>query len=203
MTEEAALGFSVHTGWAALVVVAGPLRHPAVLDRRQVEMIAGKERAPPRFVFHAARELRGEERERSVATAKERSRARATAALQTMVSALRSGGRHVAIAAIVGSTAPPPEAPLERILESHAAIHSAEGELFRAAVAAACDSLRIPVVRVPARDLSGRAAELLGLSPDGLAEWLAKVGQAAGRPWAKDQKDGFLAALLARSLASG
>ncbi|HXV63285.1 MAG TPA: hypothetical protein VEK15_21480, partial [Vicinamibacteria bacterium] len=31
--SEASVGFSIHTGWAAAVVVEGPLRAPRIVDR--------------------------------------------------------------------------------------------------------------------------------------------------------------------------
>ncbi len=39
MKTHAALGFRAHSGWAALVVVAGPPRSPAVIDRRRIELV--------------------------------------------------------------------------------------------------------------------------------------------------------------------
>ena len=38
-TPPAALGLRAHSGWAALVVVAGPRSSPAVVDRRRIELI--------------------------------------------------------------------------------------------------------------------------------------------------------------------
>src|SRR5260221_8560561 len=49
-TSEAALGFRSHSGWAALVAVAGPAAEPSVVVRRRVEL----SRRTPRQPFHAA-----------------------------------------------------------------------------------------------------------------------------------------------------
>ena len=50
------LGFRVHSGWAAVVAVRGPVSSPAVVDRRRIEL------ADPAIIgslqpFHAAAEL--------------------------------------------------------------------------------------------------------------------------------------------------
>src|SRR6202166_5474157 len=64
---DAALGFRVHSGWAALVAVAGPLAAPAVLARRRIELIddASPGGAQP---FHAARLLPLDAAQRLVAS---------------------------------------------------------------------------------------------------------------------------------------
>src|SRR5260370_9420027 len=36
---HAALGFRAHSGWAALVAIAGPSRSPAILERRRIELV--------------------------------------------------------------------------------------------------------------------------------------------------------------------
>src|SRR6266481_9956832 len=35
----AALGFRVHSGWAAVVVLCGPLDTPVVVDRRKIQLV--------------------------------------------------------------------------------------------------------------------------------------------------------------------
>jgi hypothetical protein len=87
---------------------------------------------------------------------------------------------------------------LERILDSHAPIHAAEGELFRNALATACEANGLRVVTVPAKALYGRAAAALGLDGSALERRLAEIGKAAGRPWSQDQKESTLAAWIAR-----
>jgi hypothetical protein len=63
----------------------------------------------------------------------------------------------------------------------------------------ASESLKIPVIEVPARELETRASPLLGVNTNELPERLVAIGRAAGKPWSKDQRDSFLAALLASS----
>ncbi|HMI89408.1 MAG TPA: hypothetical protein VK550_35280 [Polyangiaceae bacterium] len=196
--ERTTFGFSVHTGWAALIAVAGSPASPLILDRSRIEMIPDSERDPPRFVYHAAQELALGAAERVVRVATEQSRARALSALKAAVAELGKRGHEVVASGILVSGRPP-DADLATILKSHALLHAAEGELFRQAIKSASEKLKIPVTEVRARELPSRAAGVLKVSAAELPDRLAKIGRSAGRPWSKDQKDGFLVALLAAS----
>jgi hypothetical protein len=194
---RATLGFSVHTGWAALIAVAGTPASPVILERRRVDMIAGSEPDSPRFVYHAAQNLASlGAAERCVREAVELSCAKAMAAIEHVVRELGERNYDVAGSGIVVGSRPL-TADLATILESHALIHAAEGALFRAAIKSASERLKIPVMEIHARELPSRAARVLKIPVTALPERLAQVGRAAGRPWSKDQKDSFLAALLA------
>jgi hypothetical protein len=81
-------------------------------------------------------------------------------------------------------------------------MHAAEGEMFRAALAAAARQAGIAVVRVPAKDLAGEAERALHLGHDDLLAGLATLGAAAGRPWRQEEKDAALAAWLALAAQS-
>ncbi len=140
------------------------------------------------------------EAERSVRAAADAARSRAREELDRLVGELREGGHEIVAAGILGAP-PSSTAPLARILESHAAIHRAEGELFRSAIGAACADLSITTVYVATRDLQARGATVLGVAAARVPERLDAIGRAVGRPWAKDQKDAFLAALLAAAPA--
>ncbi|HEY6006231.1 MAG TPA: hypothetical protein VIV57_25350 [Anaeromyxobacter sp.] len=194
---RAALGLSVHTGWAALVAIAAESPTSVrVLDRRRLEMMPGKDPASPRFVYHAARELRRDVAERLIRESAELSTARAKAAIAAAVEALASGEHEVVASGLLVGTALPTTS-LDAILANHSLVHSAEGELFRGAVRGACAALGIPVTEVRSKDLQARAARALGIPIPKISQQLAGIGKAAGRPWAKDQKDSCLAAWIA------
>ena len=53
---DAALGFRVHTGWAAAVVLAGPSTAPRVIDRRRFNLVEETDHDSV-FVYHAAAEV--------------------------------------------------------------------------------------------------------------------------------------------------
>jgi hypothetical protein len=196
--DRAVLGLSVHTGWAALMAVGGTVRTPAILERVRVEMLDGSDPSQPRFVYHAAQKIALAAAARLVREVTEIARARAKAALQNVVERLNEHNYEVVASGIIVANRPT-SADLGAIVKSHALIHSAEGALFRGAMKHASESLEIPVIEVPAGELQPRASRLLGVSTNELPERLTAIGRAAGKPWSKDQRDSFLAALLASS----
>ena len=185
--RRVALGFSVHTGWAAVVALGGG----AIVDRRRIEMM-GDDRAHPRFVYHNARELSLDAAKRSVKDAISESLTHAKAALKAAIQELEAKGHEVVAGGVIVGNKPVMES-LETILASHSLIHSAEGELFRNAVRDACKGLKLPIVDIPAKQLETEAARVV----TDVEDYLEKMGRAAGRPWAKDQKDACLAATVA------
>jgi hypothetical protein len=194
-----ALGFSVHTGWAALVAIARSGPSVAVLDRRRVGMLpvplTPRQDAYP-HVFHAARELPLADAERFVRKAEDEARARAREELRAAVETLRAGGHRVLGSAVIT----PREAPsrsLEEILQSHTEVHAAEGRLFRAVIRGASEDLGLDVLQIPRTELVRRAARALGLSKDEVPQLLAQLGRPLGPPWTADHKAATLAAVLA------
>ncbi len=155
---RAAIGFSVHTGWAAAVALGGP---KATLLARERIVLADSDYG--RFVYHAARETPAFARD-MVKESRQVAVRRATGALRDLVAAL---DRHRVVALVV----PPARRelpPLEKILASHSLVHSAEGELFRAALVAAGKKVGLTVVELA-------PGALPALSVD-------------GPPWGKDQR---------------
>jgi len=195
------LGFSVHTGWAALVAVSRSGESVAVLDRRRVGMLpvplTPRQDAYP-HVFHAARELPLADAERFIRKAEDQARARAREELGATVEGLRAGGHHVLSSAIITAREAPSRS-LEEILQSHTLVHAAEGALFRAVIRGASEDLGLGVFNVPAPELVRRAARALGLAKDEVPEFLTRLGRPLGPPWTADHKAATLAAVLALS----
>jgi len=194
-----ALGFSVHTGWAALVAVArSGGASLTILDRRRVGMLpvplTPRQDAYP-HVFHAARELPLADAERFVRKAEGEARARAREELTSAVESLRAGGHRVLESAIITARESPTRS-LEEILQSHTLVHAAEGALFRAVIRGASEDLGLRVFQVPAPELVRRAARLLGLPKDEVPEFLTQLGRPLGPPWTADHKAATLAAAL-------
>jgi hypothetical protein len=193
---RAALGFSVHTGWATMVAVSsGPDGSTVVLDRQRL-VLMGNDRQRPRFVYHAAQKLDAKAAERLVRESVQESQANAKASLQQAVADIETKRYTVVAGSIIVGSRPAPES-LESILRSHSLIHAAEGELFRSAIRSAGKALRIPVIEVRSKELAARAAAILGIPAEEVDDHLAAIGRAAGRPWAKDHKDACLAASIA------
>lgn len=183
-----AVGFSVHTGWAAAVVVAGTPRAPRVLARERVALVDGN-----RFVYHAAQELDLPRAEELVAGAAATAKARAAEALQ------RLRRQHdVRACAVVGSGTPAPT-ELAAIVRSHALIHAAEGRLYRDALLAGAKQARVAATPFAAKALDDIAAGALGAD----AGLVAGVGKAIGPPWSKDQRIAALAAWVVLAVTPG
>jgi hypothetical protein len=86
---------------------------------------------------------------------------------------------------------------LAATLSSHTAIHTAEGELFRRALADACQNCGLRVIRIRERDLFGQGSVALGIPHAELQHRLSALGEKLGPPWRQDQKYAALAAWIA------
>lgn len=190
----AALGFRAHTGWAALVAAAGPASSPTVLHRARVEMIEGHAPNAPPFVYHAAAKLPLADAERLLRTSQIEARARAKKAIAAVVRELDARGFVVVAGGIIVGNRPL-TSPLATILRAHSLIHAAEGALYRGALADACAACDVPVTTIRANELWPQGSKTLRLPEARLRARLTDAGP--GPPWAQDQKESLLVALLA------
>ncbi|HEY7819317.1 MAG TPA: hypothetical protein VIG29_13925 [Vicinamibacteria bacterium] len=190
MAERAGIGFSVHTGWAASVLVGGPSRAPRVLDRRRIRL-ADSDDTLEAEVYHRAAELSPAKASALVKSAQKAALAHALAALRTL-----ARSHPVAAAGVLMSAVTVPE-DLVAILRSHPLIHTAEGALYREALADASRNCGLEIVRIPRRELASRFASALGKDQEDARRWLAAAGKDFGPPWGRDQKDAAMAALVA------
>jgi hypothetical protein len=195
--RDAALGFRAHSGWAALVAVAGPVAAPEAVQRRRVELV----RSAPRQPFHAAEGLAFAEAEDLVRRATAEAAALAEAVVRDAVAQLRAAG-HSPVAAGLLLAAGRPLRGLREILASHALIHAAEGELFRDVLRRASRACGLALVEAGERELEDRASLSLRRSPAEIRARLAEWGKALGSPWTQDEKRAALVAWLALSEAS-
>lgn len=177
MTSRArsAIGFSVHTGWAAAVAVGGPPSAPTVLARTRLELLKPED-GVVRFVYHSVEEKPLAQARKVVQRAQEATRRNALAELK------RFAGELEAKVVAAGFALPAGKVPeeLEAILKAHPFIHSAEGALFRGALEGACESLGIRVERVPRKAIFADA---------GMKQVVDGMKKALGPPWGADQKE--------------
>src|SRR5262245_46921933 len=127
--KECAIGIRVHSGWGALVAVAGDAGALEVVERRRIEII---DRNAPGAAqpYHFARDLEPAAAEEFISRSAAASSKLAVIAIREIVDHLSAQGRKVCAGAILlGSWKPLP--PLEKILASHAMVHTAEGKFFR------------------------------------------------------------------------
>jgi hypothetical protein len=95
----------------------------------------------------------------------------------------------------LGSTKPLPG--LDKILRSHALIHTADGELFRQALIHASGRCHIAAFTIKERDLLAVACKSLNIKKEDLLGRLTALGKLVGSPWSQDEKFAALAAWLA------
>ena len=187
MPMRAAIGLRVHSGWAALVTVAGSPQHPTVLHRRRIELAdpSIKGSVQP---YHAAKVLALEKAQDFLDRCAKASEAMAKVALSQAI-------REHAVAAcgiLTGSGRP--GGTLETILRSHAAIHSAEGEFFRAAIVRAASACGLPCRKIREKELLETAHNTFLVDVTACVDGMRKM---LGTPWRQDEKFAAIAGWLA------
>jgi hypothetical protein len=195
--RAAALGFRAHSGWSALVAVAGPATEPVAVVRRRIELA----RRAPRQPFHAAEGRPFAAAEDLVRRAAGEASDLAERAVEEAVAELRAGG-HAPVAGGLLLAAGRPLPGLREILASHALIHAAEGELFRDVLRRASRRCGLRLVEVGERELADRAARSLRRPAAEIQGRLAEWGKALGPPWTQDEKRAALVAWVALAEAS-
>jgi hypothetical protein len=195
--KRAAVGFREHTGWATMVAVGGSERAPVVVARDRFELC---DEHQPRAVYHVARDLDLAGAERLVREVEVGARRAAERQLQRVAEELEAGGYRVVGAAVASDTRMVPTDIFE-ILASHPLVHTAEGQLFRGALAGAAELRGLPMTRFVWQDLYEQAAAQIGTSDESLRAQLTGLGRALGPPWQRDQKEAAAAAWLALACA--
>jgi hypothetical protein len=192
--KPAAIGFRVHSGWAAAVAISDPGGSPAVLDRQRLVVV--DERAPgAKQPYHFAQRLELDAAEKYIANCARVSECLALAAVGTIIRGLRDREYRVVGAAIIlaaGRSLP----SLSAILAAHPLIHTAEGEFFRKAFWKACEHLGIPVTGFRERDIEQSANAVFGGAATRMRERIAGLGKSLGPPWTSDQKTAAFAASM-------
>jgi hypothetical protein len=178
-----------------MVVIGGPVSAPALLSRCRVALM-DEEDPLSKQPYHAVEFMCIEEATGRLDECLSVATHLARASLNSQSEALKKRGIALRSAGILESSGRKP-ASLTAILASHMAIHGADGDHFRNALAGAAEQLRLSVRRVKARDVETYAAERLRQPAGRLLDMVNALGRGAGPPWGADQKK---AALLAWSL---
>jgi len=184
-----------HSGWAALVAVAGSPRAPEVLDRRRIE-IADRRIEGSMQPYHAAEGLELERARKFLERCEESSRRRAREGLKNVLDDLRADGRKAVGCGLLLSSARTLPA-LPEILASHALIHTADGEHFRDALESAASQFGLSVEGVREKEIWTRAAADLEIPVAELQRLVNVIGKSIGPPWTQDQKLAALSGWLA------
>jgi hypothetical protein len=189
-SSRAAIGFTVKSGWASAVLLAGSAEGPRVADSRRMDLsdpAIPESRQPYHEGFATAREA-GRDLSRLVAGV----RRFGGRSVTDLIRQYRAAGHPVQRAGIVvGSLIDP-----EHIANDHIRIHALEGRLFRGVVQDAAERSGLSCSIWRDRDLQTTACGLLKLRQSALRGRLADLGRDVDGPWRVEQKAAALAAWL-------
>jgi hypothetical protein len=195
--QTVAIGFRVHSGWAAAVALCGPLDAPVVVDRRKIELVkmfSYTFRQP----YHTAEKMPRQDATKFIRGVQSEAKRLALSALRSLQTDLAEGDfKLVRGALLLASGRALPE--LEQILASHALIHTADGELFRDSLRAGCARFALPVHGFREKELFALASKAFGLQPAALKRRITALGKSLGPPWSQDEKYAALGAWLSLS----
>jgi hypothetical protein len=192
--QSAAVGFRVHSGWAAAVVVCGPAQMPVVVERRRIELVKTFTytfRQP----YHTAKQMPLPDAVKFIRSVQSEAKRLALSCLRSLQKDLAEGELKIVRAALLlasGRALP----TLEHVLASHALIHTADGELFRDGLSSACAAFNLPLEGIREKELFATASKALGVQPTALTRRVAALGKTLGPPWSQDEKFAALGAWL-------
>ncbi|HEY6377072.1 MAG TPA: hypothetical protein VIX90_16245 [Edaphobacter sp.] len=192
--KHAAVGFSAHSGWTALVAISLEEGSPLVLLRQRphlVKTFTYEFRQP----YHTAEKRPLAEARSVISHARTDARRLAYQAIHSVQTRLQEQDYELKRCSLLLASGRPLPA-LPQILSSHALIHTADGELFREALIHA--SLRCGFEMFTAKEsvLLETASHTLHLQPDELIRCLTNLGSGLGSPWTRDEKFAALVAWL-------
>ncbi len=193
--KQAAVGLRVHSGWAAMVAVCVEKGAPRLLGRERVTLV---ETFSYRFrqPYHTAEKMKLEEAREFVARVEAEAGRLAQQAIHGLQSNLQKQGITLKrCGLLLASGRDLPE--FERILASHALIHTADGELFREALSGAAKRCGIETMGIKEKELLDQARQTLRAQPAVLLRRVTELGKPLGSPWSQDEKFATLAAWLA------
>lgn len=187
--ERAAAGFTVKSGWASAVLIAGTPSSPRLIDSRRVEISdpgIPDAKQPYHAGFGTARDA-GDELKRLVSSVKSYGRESVSA----LIREYQKSATVAAAGVVVGSLIDP-----TTIGNDHIRIHAMEGQLFREVLidGAKRGGLTCSVWRE--RDLYAAAAKQLKIAETALKKRLTALGETADDGWRAEQKAAALAAWM-------
>jgi hypothetical protein len=195
VVKEAALGFRVHSGWAAVVAVCVDKGVPVVLARQRVHLVETFTYEFRQPYHTAGKMLLGQARE-FISRMQGEARRLAYGAIRGIASRTQEQGvKLTRCGLLLASGRPLPV--LEKILASHAMIHTADGELFREALLHASARCGLQDFRIKEKELLEHAGQELRVKPNMLMRRVTELGREFGSPWSQDEKFATLAAWLA------
>lgn len=199
--KRAAVGFRVHSGWAAAVVVSLERSAPVVLERKRA-LLVNTFTYTFRQPYHTVEKMPLADARKFIEQVRKEARQLAHGLIREMQSELE--GLKIKLTRgnlLLASGRPLPD--LEKIMASHALIHAADGELFREAIVHACARCGLKMGSVREQALLEDAETALHLKTTKLLRRVTELGKPFGSPWSQDEKFAALAAWLALASRNG
>jgi hypothetical protein len=193
--KQAALGFRAHSGWAAMVALWVEKGSPRVLGRQRVHLVETftyRCRQP----YHTAEKLPLSEAREFVVRVEAEAQRLAHSAIHAVQADLEKQGIQLTRCGLLLASARTLPS-FEKILASHALIHTADGELFRDALSSAAKRCGLETAGIKEKELLDCAKQALRVQPAVLLRRVTDLGKPFGSPWSQDEKFSTLAAWLA------
>ena len=186
--QTAALGFRVKSGWAAVVLLTGPVGSPVLRDNRAIDL--SDPRVPEtRQPYHATfGQLETDAKKRNRRTDIVH-RVTKQSVTKLLLDYRRKGYSITRASLVVGSQRDPAS-----IANPHIRAHALEGQLFRSTLEKALNAHKIRTVILPECDANARASTALKKSSVDLRRTVQNFGRSSDGPWRAEQKLAALAA---------
>jgi len=183
-----------HTGWAHLICVSAADGVPSVIERRRVALI---ERGLPTQPYeHGSTAMREDEAHALIARVRRSIATHTEGALHRVVTELASTCTVVALAI---RKPPFPRLPksVAAVRASYPLLCAADGMLYQLAICRAAGRLGLDVQLYRRGDETSRAAEILGVTPGEIEEFVTRTGRPAGPPWTQEHRRAYAAGIAA------
>ena len=189
--ETAALGFRVKSGWAAVVLVNGPIGSPALRDNRIIDL-SDPQFPETRQPYHAAMGKLETDTTKTKWRTDIVQRVTKQSVTKLLAEYRRAGYAITDASLVVGSQLDP-----ATIANPHIRAHALEGQLFRWALEKALNAHKIRTAIFLERDAFANAAVELKKSTDDARRKIQNFGRSTDGPWRAEQKLAALSAWVA------
>ena len=183
-----------HTGWAHLICVSAADGVPSVIERRRVALI---ERGLPTQPYeYGSTAMREDEAHALIARVRRSIATHTEGALHRVVTELATTCTVVALAI---RKPPFPRLPksVAAVRASYPLLCAADGMLYQLAICRAARQLGLDVQLYRRGDETSRAAEILGVTPGEIEEFVTRSGRPAGPPWTQEHRRAYAAGITA------
>ncbi len=189
--ETAALGFRVKSGWAAVVLVNGPIDSPALRDNRVIDL-SDPQFPETRQPYHATMGKLETDTTQTKWRTDIVQRVTKQSVTKLLADYRRKGYAIKDAFLVVGNQLDP-----AKIANPHIRAHALEGQLFRWVLEKALNAHKIRTAIFLERDAFANAAMELKRSTDEARRTIQNFGRSTDGPWRAEQKLAALGAWLA------